>query len=136
MNFEYKDNKEIIDIPMTKEEAEVLNNYLLERRIKLENCGLEDSYCYPKITSVYYNISSRLNQKEDINLKEKAFELIVLKNVDVNEIRPNATYIGYNKKIPYYRQSLTEEEFKFLKDVVYKFDREEIIFEVPNIKEN
>lgn len=64
MNFEYKDNLEIINIPMTKEEAEVISKYLLDRRIKLENCGLDDSYCYSKITSVYYKITSKLTTKE------------------------------------------------------------------------
>ncbi len=56
MDFEFKDNKEIITISMTKEEAEVVSRYLLDRRVKLEDCKLEDSYCYPKITRVYFEI--------------------------------------------------------------------------------
>ena len=48
----------------------------------------------------------------------KALEIIKEKNVDVNEIRPNAKAKDYNSKMPYYRQNLTEEEFKLLKEVL------------------
>ncbi len=60
MEFKYTDNKEIINVNMTKEDAEVVLNYLLDRRIKLEDCKLEDSYCYPKISNVYYSILKEL----------------------------------------------------------------------------
>ena len=60
MDFEYLGNKDIINVSMTKEEAEVVSRYLLDRRIKLEDCDLKDSYCYPKITAVYYNILKEL----------------------------------------------------------------------------
>jgi hypothetical protein len=61
MEFKYTDNKEIINVNMTKEEAEVVSRYLLDRRIKLEDCDLKDSYCYPRITNVYYNIIKSLD---------------------------------------------------------------------------
>jgi hypothetical protein len=63
MDFKYLDNKDIINVSMTKEEAEVVSRYLLDRRIKLEDCKLEDSYCYPRITNVYYNIIKELEVK-------------------------------------------------------------------------
>ena len=62
MDFKYMNNKDIINVPMTKEEAEVVSRYLLDRRIKLEDCDLKDSYCYPRITTVYYNIIRNLNK--------------------------------------------------------------------------
>jgi len=60
MDFEFIGNKDIINISMTKEEAEVVSRYLLDRRIKLEDCDLKDSYCYPKITKVYFEILKNL----------------------------------------------------------------------------
>jgi len=59
-DFKYKGNKEQINISISKEDAEVVLNYLLDRRIKLEDCKLEDSYCYPKISNVYYSILKEL----------------------------------------------------------------------------
>ncbi len=59
-NWKFTGNTNLINVSMTKEEAEVVSNYLLHRRIRLEDCQLEDSYCYPKITSVYYKIEREL----------------------------------------------------------------------------
>ncbi len=78
-------------------------------------------------------IKQALLKAQEKHLKDKAFELIILKNVDVNEIRPNATAEAYNSKIPYYRQSLTEEEFRFLKEMVHRLDCEEVLFELPKV---
>lgn len=74
-----------------------------------------------------------LIKSQEYYLKAKAFELIILKNVDVNEIRPNATAEAYNSKTPYYRRPLTDDEFKFLKEMVHRLDCEEILFELPKV---
>lgn len=58
----------------------------------------------------------------DLINKAEAFELIISKNVDVNQIRPNAKAKDYNSKMPYYRPSLTDDEFKFLKETIWQYD--------------
>ncbi len=47
-------------LELTKEEAEVLENYLMHKLVRLEEAGLTDSYCYPKL----YQIHRKLNKKE------------------------------------------------------------------------
>ena len=48
--------------------------------------------------------------------QEKVLNIIKEKNVDLDEIRANATVKGYNSNIPYYRQSLIDEEFRLVKE--------------------
>lgn len=67
-NWKFTNNKELINLSLTKEEAEVVSNYLLHRRIKLEDCQLKDSYCYPKITSVYYKIEKELHKPDPLKV--------------------------------------------------------------------
>ena len=67
-NWKFTNNHELVTITLTKEEAEVVSNYLLHRRIKLEDCDLKDSYCYPKITSAYYKIEQSLYVPDPIKV--------------------------------------------------------------------
>ncbi len=46
----------MIEIELTKEEAEVISNYLFRKICRLEDAKLEDSYCYPKLYSVHYKL--------------------------------------------------------------------------------
>ena len=43
-------------IMLTKEEAEVLENYLTKKCVNLEVSGLTDSYCYPKLLSILHKV--------------------------------------------------------------------------------
>ena len=49
----------MIKVELTKEEAEVLENYLTHKLVRLEEAGLTDSYCYPKL----YQIKRKLKSK-------------------------------------------------------------------------
>lgn len=41
-----------INLPLTKDEAEVLENYLFRKICRLEDAGLTDSHCYPLLCSM------------------------------------------------------------------------------------
>lgn len=104
----------------------------LNQQIQRLNDDLQHYTMVEKDKAIEYQISEDLKElntikasllkAEKLEKEANAFELIILKNVDVNEIRPNATAKDYNSKIPYYRQSLTEEEFKRLKELVHRLD--------------
>ena len=57
----------MIKIELTKEEAEVISNYIFKKVCRLEDAKLEDSYCYPRLYSVYHKLSAALKdvKKED-----------------------------------------------------------------------
>lgn len=56
----------MISIELTEEEAEVVSNYVFRKVCKLEDSKLEDSYCYPKLYSVYHKIYNALqNAKKE-----------------------------------------------------------------------
>ena len=57
----------MIKIELTEEEAEVISNYIFKKVCRLEDAKLEDSYCYPRLYSVYHKLSTALNKdkKED-----------------------------------------------------------------------
>ena len=57
----------MIKIELTKEEAEVVSNYIFKKVCRLEDAKLEDSYCYPRLYSAYHKLSVALNndKKED-----------------------------------------------------------------------
>ena len=57
----------MIKIELTEEEAEVISNYIFKKVCRLEDAKLEDSYCYPRLYSVYHKLSVALNKdkKED-----------------------------------------------------------------------
>ena len=57
----------MIKIELTKEEAEVVSNYIFKKVCRLEDAKLEDSYCYPRLYSAYHKLSAALNndKKED-----------------------------------------------------------------------
>ena len=57
----------MIKIELTKEEAEVISNYIFKKVCRLEDAKLEDSYCYPRLYSAYHKLSAALNKgkKED-----------------------------------------------------------------------
>ena len=57
----------MIKIELTEEEAEVISNYIFRKVCTLEDAKLEDSYCYPRLYSVYHKLSVALKdvKKED-----------------------------------------------------------------------
>ena len=57
----------MIKIELTKEEAEVVSNYIFKKVCRLEDAKLEDSYCYPRLYSAYHKLSAALKdvKKED-----------------------------------------------------------------------
>ena len=57
----------MIKIELTKEEAEVISNYIFKKVCRLEDTNLKDSYCYPRLYSAYHKLSAALNKdkKED-----------------------------------------------------------------------
>lgn len=57
----------MIKIELTKEEAEVISNYIFKKVCRLEDAKLEDSYCYPRLYSAYHKLSAALKdeKKED-----------------------------------------------------------------------
>ena len=57
----------MIKIELTKEEAEVISNYIFKKVCRLEDAKLEDSYCYPRLYSAYRKLSDALKdvKKED-----------------------------------------------------------------------
>ena len=57
----------MINIKLTEEEAEVVSNYIFKKVCRLEDANLKDSYCYPRLYSVYHKLSTALKdvKKED-----------------------------------------------------------------------
>ena len=57
----------MINIKLTEEEAEVISNYIFKKVCRLEDANLKDSYCYPRLYSVYHKLSVALQdvKKED-----------------------------------------------------------------------
>ena len=57
----------MIKIELTKEEAEVISDYIFRKVCRLEDAKLEDSYCYPRLYSAYHKLSAALKdvKKED-----------------------------------------------------------------------
>ena len=104
-------------------ELELVEDWIQARELKISNV------IEPSLST----IKQALIKSQEQHLKDKAFELIILKNVDVNQIRPNATAEAYNSKIPYYRRPLTDDEFRFLKEMIHRLDCEEVVFELPKI---
>lgn len=51
-----------IKIMLTEDEAKVVSNYLLRKAIRLEESGLTDSYCYPRIYKAHLKISHALKE--------------------------------------------------------------------------
>ncbi len=49
----------MITINLTQEEAEVLENYLFRKCIKLEESKLTDSKCYPLLYSIKQKLKNR-----------------------------------------------------------------------------
>lgn len=56
-----EEESKIINLALTVDEAEVLSNYLLNKVAKLEEAGLKDSYCYPKLYSIYLQLNKKQN---------------------------------------------------------------------------
>lgn len=56
-----------IILELTDTEAEVVADYLLNKIMRLEDCGLEDSKCYKALDSTYCKLSIQINKnkKED-----------------------------------------------------------------------
>ena len=57
----------MINIKLTEDEAEVISNYIFRKVCRLEDANLKDSYCYPRLYSVYHKLSVALKdvKKED-----------------------------------------------------------------------
>lgn len=51
-----------MEVNLTKEELEVVSNYLLKKMTRLEESNLTDSYCYPKLANTYYKIKRALDE--------------------------------------------------------------------------
>ena len=54
----------MIKIELTKDEAEVISNYIFKKVCRLEDAKLEDSYCYPRLYSAYRKLSTALNKEK------------------------------------------------------------------------
>ena len=54
----------MIKIELTKDEAEVISNYIFRKVCRLEDAKLEDSYCYPRLYSAYRKLSTALNKEK------------------------------------------------------------------------
>ena len=52
----------MIKIELTKEEAEVISNYIFKKVCRLEDAKLEDSYCYPRLYSTYHKLAAAINK--------------------------------------------------------------------------
>ena len=50
----------MIKIELTKEEAEVISNYIFRKVCRSENASLKDSYCCPRLYSVYHKLGAAL----------------------------------------------------------------------------
>ena len=50
----------MIKIELTKDEAEVISNYIFKKVCRLEDADLKDSYCYPRLYSAYHKLSAAL----------------------------------------------------------------------------
>ena len=50
----------MIKIELTKDEAEVISNYIFRKVCRLEDADLKDSYCYPRLYSAYRKLSAAL----------------------------------------------------------------------------
>ena len=50
----------MINIKLTEEEAEVISNYIFRKVCRLEDANLKDSYCYPRLYSVYHKLSTAM----------------------------------------------------------------------------
>ena len=54
----------MIKIELTKDEAEVISNYIFRKVCRLEDAKLEDSYCYPRLYSAYRKLSAALTKEK------------------------------------------------------------------------
>ena len=54
----------MIKIELTKDEAEVISNYIFKKVCRLEDADLKDSYCYPRLYSAYRKLSVALNKEK------------------------------------------------------------------------
>jgi hypothetical protein len=45
-----------ITIELTEDEAEVVDNYIFKKMCRLEDAHLEESFCYPNLSSVHRKI--------------------------------------------------------------------------------
>ena len=55
---------EKITVELTKEEAEVVDNYIFRKMGRLEEAHLEESYCYPRLYSAHRKIQKELKKFE------------------------------------------------------------------------
>jgi hypothetical protein len=55
---------ETITITLTKEEAEVVDNYIFRKMGRLEEVHLEESFCYPRLCSAHRKIQKELKKFE------------------------------------------------------------------------
>lgn len=55
----------------TEDEIEVISDYLLRKMMRLEESGLADSYCYPRIASFRAKLlkKDRKNSKKSIYVR-------------------------------------------------------------------
>lgn len=51
-----------IAMDLTKDELEVVCSYLSKKMSRLEESGLTDSYCYPRLASAYHKLKKELDE--------------------------------------------------------------------------
>jgi len=54
----------MVKIELTPEEAEVVDNYIFRKAIRLEESNLTDSYCYPKLMSAHRKLQKSLKKSK------------------------------------------------------------------------
>jgi len=54
-----------ITITLTKDEAEVVDNYIFRKMCRLEDANLMESHCYPNLASVHRKIQRARKEQKD-----------------------------------------------------------------------
>lgn len=57
-----------ITITLTEDEVEVIDSYIFRKACRLEESGLTDSKCYPRLMSVHRKIVKAQNEKNNKKL--------------------------------------------------------------------
>ena len=54
--------EETITITLTKEEAEVVDNYIFRKMCRLEDANLTESFCYPRLANAHRKIQKEMKK--------------------------------------------------------------------------
>jgi len=55
----------MISIELTEEEAEVVDNYIFRKACRLEDAGLTESFCYPRLYNTHRKLSRALKAAKE-----------------------------------------------------------------------